>query len=122
MHASNDNPTLGLTRRRFLTRCSMALACRAALPFRHAAAQPAEAEFIEVNTAYRRIRGMKSDGLATFKGIPYGGSVSAVHRFKAAPPLRPLTGVRDALQMGPQCKVIEDLYRLERLVWERIGS
>ncbi len=44
---------------------------------------------------------MKTDGLSTFKGIPYGGSVSGGNRFKAAPPLQPWTGVRDALKSGP---------------------
>ena len=38
--------------------------------------------------------------LQTFKGIPYGGPVSGAHRFKAAPPLQPWTGVRDALKGG----------------------
>jgi para-nitrobenzyl esterase len=59
-------------------------------------------EFVEVKTNYGRIRGARSEGLATFKGIPYAGSVSGANRFKAAPPLQPWTGVRDALQLGPQ--------------------
>jgi len=36
----------------------------------------------------------------TFKGIPYAGSVSGANRFKTAPPLKPWTGVRDALALG----------------------
>jgi len=44
-----------------------------------------------------------SNGPATFKGIPYAGSVSGANRFKAAPPLQPWTGVRDALLLGAPC-------------------
>jgi para-nitrobenzyl esterase len=50
---------------------------------------------------YGRVRGAQGNGVVTFKGIPYGGSVSGPNRFKAAPPLQPWTGVRDALEFGP---------------------
>ena len=53
-----------------------------------------------MKTAYGRLRGLQNAGLATFKGIPYAGSVSGANRFKAAPPLKPWTGVRDALALG----------------------
>ena len=89
-----------LTRREFVARGSMALACASALPSGLAFAESETLESVEVNTSYGRIRGMRSDGLATFKGIPYAGSVSGTNRFKAAPPLQPWTGVRDALQLG----------------------
>ena len=56
--------------------------------------------FIEVETRYGLVRGAQADGLATFKGIPYAGSVSSRNRFKAAPALQPWTGVREALQPG----------------------
>jgi para-nitrobenzyl esterase len=88
-----------LTRRGFLAQSSMALAA-AALPYRRALADTGKQEFVEANTAYGRIRGVKAGDLTTFKGIPYGGSISGAGRFKAAPPLTPWTGVRDALQLG----------------------
>jgi len=88
-----------LTRREFVARGSVALACAAALP-NGLCAESEKSEFIEVNTAHGRIRGTRSNGLATFKGIPYAGSVSGANRFKAAPPLQPWTGVREALQLG----------------------
>jgi para-nitrobenzyl esterase len=56
--------------------------------------------FVEVETSHGRVRGARADGLVTFKGIPYAGSVSGRNRFKAAPPLQSWTGVRDALQPG----------------------
>ncbi|MBI4910643.1 MAG: carboxylesterase/lipase family protein [Acidobacteria bacterium] len=69
------------------------------------AALSAKTEFVEVKTAYGRIRGAMGDGVATFKGVPYAGSVSGANRFKPAPPLQPWTGVRDALQFGaPSCQ------------------
>ena len=50
------------------------------------------------------LRGARTGNLTTFKGIPYGGSVSGANRFKAAPPLKPWDGVRDALAFGaPRC-------------------
>jgi len=78
----------------------MAAAFTAGIPYGQLFAEPGKSEFVEVNTAYGRIRGMKSDGLATFKGIPYAGSVSGANRFKAAPPFQPWTGVREALELG----------------------
>src|SRR4051812_329107 len=73
----------------------MALACAPAI-----AQSQDEPRYIEVETTGGRIRGAASNGLMTFKGIPYAGSVSGPDRFKAAPPLKPWTGVRDALQPG----------------------
>ena len=89
-----------LNRREFVARTSAALACATVLPSGHAFADSSNTDFVEVNTACGRVRGMKTAGLVTFKGIPYAGSVSGAGRFKAAPPLQPWTGVRDALQLG----------------------
>jgi para-nitrobenzyl esterase len=89
-----------LSRREFVARASVTLAGAAALPKGYAFADTSKSEFIEVDTTYGRIRGTKGDGVATFKGIPYAGSVSGANRFKAAPPLQLWTGVRDALQLG----------------------
>jgi para-nitrobenzyl esterase len=97
---SFNRSSLGQSRRSFLAQGSMALACATALPYRSAIAQSGKPEFVEVNTANGRIRGLNGDGLSTFKGIPYAGSVSGPSRFKAAPPLQSWTGVREALQLG----------------------
>jgi para-nitrobenzyl esterase len=95
-----DRTSLRLTRREFVTRGSIAAAFTAGIPYGQLFADSGKSGFVEVNTAYGRIRGMKSDGLATFKGIPYAGSVSGANRFKAAPPLQPWIGVREAFQLG----------------------
>ena len=78
----------------------MAVACATALPFGVAFADSEKQKFVEVKTLNGRLRGAKSDGLVTFKGIPYAGPVFGAGRFKAAPPLQPWTGVRDALELG----------------------
>ena len=100
MNSSFDRSRLKLTRREILAQGTMALACTTVTQGR-AFAQSGEQEYVEVKTAYGRVRGVKSDGLATFKGVPYAGSVSGANRFRAAPPLKPWIGVRDALQLGP---------------------
>src|SRR5215471_15022211 len=75
----------------------------AALPItlgRTVFAQSAAPGYVEVKTSHGRLRGAKTGNLTTFKGIPYAGSVSGANRFKAAPPLKPWDGVRDALAFG----------------------
>lgn len=92
---------LNMTRRDFVTRSSTALSLALAFPHNFAFAEDEEQDAVEVETRYGRIRGLKSGGLVTFKGIPYGGSVSGQNRFKAALPLEPWTGVRNAFISGP---------------------
>jgi para-nitrobenzyl esterase len=99
MNPSLHRSSRTLTRRRLLAQGSVGLAGRILLPSR-AGAQSEPSELVEVHTAYGRLRGWSSNGLATFKGIPYAGSVAGPNRFKAAPRLPPWTGVRDALQFG----------------------
>jgi para-nitrobenzyl esterase len=92
-----------LDRRNFLVRGSMtmaAIAGAASLKPGLGFAQPGATEYVEVVTGHGRLRGSRQSGLVTFKGIPYGGPVSGANRFKAAPPLQPWTGVKDALQLG----------------------
>ncbi len=98
MSSSCDCRWASLTRRELLARGSVALAGFAA--FRGALAQTNETGFVEARTTRGRVRGARGDGLTTFRGIPYAGSVSGANRFKEAPPLQAWTGVRDALQLA----------------------
>lgn len=107
MNDTKKFPLAAVTRRNFLATGSAVLAGisvgrnawgQTAAP---AASAPSTPSYVEVETSYGRLRGAQGDGLVRFKGIPYGGSVSGANRFKAAPPLQPWTGVRDALQFGP---------------------
>lgn len=68
---------------------------------RLAVAQHEPVDFVEARTAAGRIRGFRRGGVCLFRGIPYAGSVSGPNRFKAAPPLQPWSGVRDAIEFGP---------------------
>jgi para-nitrobenzyl esterase len=99
MSSSRDRRWMGVTRRELLIRSSFAAAALASCPGR-SLAQGSSEGFVEVKTTHGRIRGARTDGLATFKGVPYAGSVAAANRFKAAPPPTAWTGVRDALSLG----------------------
>ena len=78
-----------LTRRTFLALAPAVLA---------KAAEPAS---ITADTAFGKVRGIDSDGIKIFKGIPYGASTAGKNRFM--PPINPTSwsGVHDALQYGP---------------------
>lgn len=56
--------------------------------------------FVEVETARGKVRGGTARGALSFKGIPYGGSLSAANRFKAPTPVAPWRGVFDATHLG----------------------
>ena len=56
---------------------------------------------VEAETAYGRVRGSREAGVSIFKGIPYAGQVSGEYRFRRPAELRPWSGVRDALELGP---------------------
>lgn len=88
-----------VNRRELLIQGPMAVAGAAAFPGL-AVAQDGGTGFVEVTTSGGRVRGARSGGLATFKGIPYAGPVTGANRFKAAPPLEAWTRVRDALQLA----------------------
>ena len=89
-----------VSRRKFLSQAPMALICATAISHCPVFAASGAREYIEVETTYGRLRESKMDGLETFKGIPYGGSVAGPNRFKAASPLQPWKGIRDALKAG----------------------
>ena len=71
-----------------------------------AAARPATAAETPVATVTSgQVRGEIADGIAVFKGIPYGASAAGVNRFRPPQPVQPWNGVRDALtfpSMAPQ--------------------
>jgi para-nitrobenzyl esterase len=60
----------------------------------------AQTNFVTAETTFGKIRGVDSDGIKIFKGVPYGASTAGKNRFM--PPVDPAkwTGVRDALQFG----------------------
>jgi para-nitrobenzyl esterase len=94
-----------MNRRRFLANSSLALAAMAGASLTGASSdawdQAENGETVEVKTACGRLRGKRNADVITFKGVPYAGSVSGKNRFKAPPPLKSWTGVRDAFTPGP---------------------
>jgi para-nitrobenzyl esterase len=62
------------------------------------------------------VRGAVHDGIAVFKGIPYGGPVGGTRRFQPAGPPDAWTGVRDALHYGNTAPQVEI-----RVPPERVG-
>ena len=94
-----------ISRRRFLSSASMATASlaglsRSRLPAFGVMHRRGE-EFVVVETAHGRIRGLRDRDVSVFRGIPYAGRVSGDHRFRRPAPLESWTGIRDSLRLGP---------------------
>ena len=93
-----------LNRRHFVARLSMAAAGVAAFgrigyssPLTNLANT---GDFVDVEITHGKIRGVRTDGVNIFKGIPYAGSVSGDRRFRRPAKLEPWAGVREALLLG----------------------
>jgi para-nitrobenzyl esterase len=94
-----------INRRQFVTRMSMSAA--AAITFTkigYAApvyfANQRVDEFVDIEITHGKIRGIRTEGVNIFKGIPYAGRISGDRRFRRPAPLEPWTGVRETLQLG----------------------
>ena len=90
-----------INRRQFVTRMSLATAATVVLPksiysFGH---QNAE-EYVTVEITHGKIRGIRTNGVNVFKGIPYAGRISGDRRFRRPAPLKPWKGTRDAIRLG----------------------
>jgi len=57
---------------------------------------------IVVKTQYGEVRGSITDGVNTFKGIPYAAPPFGANRLRPPQPVAPWSGMRDALSYGPK--------------------
>ena len=55
-----------------------------------------------VDTASGKLRGLWRSGIFVFKGIPYGESTAGKNRFMPPVPVKPWTGIRNALLLWPR--------------------
>ncbi|HYI93606.1 MAG TPA: carboxylesterase family protein [Bryobacteraceae bacterium] len=56
-----------------------------------------------VETVSGKVRGFVSDGVAIFRGIPYGASTTGANRFMPPAAPKPWSGVRNCLTYGHSC-------------------
>ena len=90
-----------INRRQFVTRMSMASAAAVVLPgLVYSSCYRDTGEYVTVEISHGKIRGMRSEGVNIFRGIPYAGRVSGDRRFRRPAPLEAWTGVRDTLRLG----------------------
>lgn len=88
-----------IDRRDFLAQIAITTAAFT-LPRTSTSAASKADEFVLTDTTHGKLRGSRKDGVNLFKGVPYGGRISGERRFRRPAPLKPWTGVRDALEFG----------------------
>ncbi|HSV82023.1 MAG TPA: carboxylesterase family protein, partial [Ramlibacter sp.] len=86
-------------RRRFLATATGAVAAPMLLAAGTAGAATAPAP-VMVDIDSGKLRGLRTDGAVSFKGVPYAAGTGGAHRFLAPRPVPPWTGVRDAFEVG----------------------
>ena len=83
---------------------ALALAGWIALPGIGGAATPAsKAPSVRIQTASGMVEGVRDDGLAMFKGLPYAAPPIGDLRWRAPQPAKPWQGVRKADAFGKAC-------------------
>lgn len=63
--------------------------------------EKAEPVTVEVETG--KLRGFRSNGAMSFKGVPYAAATGGANRFMAPRPAPGWAGVRDAMAFGDRC-------------------
>lgn len=96
------------TRRRVLGTAVAAAALGVVSPLASAHMKPQPSpDDIVIDTPSGKLRG-KELSASWFLGVPYAGSIAA-RRFRAAAPMAPWAGIRDAIYSGPQCPQDSDI-------------
>jgi para-nitrobenzyl esterase len=90
-----------ISRRQFVTRVSLTAAAAAAMPRLVYSSLNSDAEeYVTVEIAHGKLRGVRTEGVNIFRGIPYTGRISGDRRFRRPAPLENWAGIRDALRLG----------------------
>jgi len=90
-----------INRRKFINRMSLAAAGTMILSKHlYASGNLKPEDYVTVEIQHGKVRGIRTEGVNIFKGIPYAGRISGDRRFRRPAALEPWTGVRDALQLG----------------------
>ncbi len=95
--------------RRMFFKGAATLGAGALLPSPVIAAEKARDEVVAsdaktvVETASGKLRGVWRSGIFVFKGVPYGESTGGANRFMPPVPVKPWTGIRNALRYGRGC-------------------
>lgn len=90
-----------INRRQFVTRMSLASAAAVTLPKSvYSTWYQNSEEYVTVEIRHGKMRGIRTEGVNIFRGIPYAGRISGDRRFRRPAPLEAWAGVRDALRLG----------------------
>ena len=95
--------TTRITRKKLWLASALALVPAALLINSATAAQPENAQPTVVRTDSGVLRGVVSGDARIFNGIPYAAPPVAGLRWRAPQPVKPWTGVRDALKLSSAC-------------------
>ena len=75
-----------------------------------------------IETRRGKIRGCVSDGVATFKGVPYAAPPFGANRLRPPHPAKPWDGVRDARAFGPKSPQVAYPPGIAEAIPELVGS
>lgn len=102
----NSRKMKNYNRRKFLNRVSLTLSGTVAFSrigysaISNIALPVSAEEYVDIEINHGKIRGIRVEGINTFKGIPYAGKVSGERRFRRPAEIVPWTGTLEALQLG----------------------
>jgi len=75
-----------------------------------------------VETRFGKLRGRSSDGVASFKGVPFAAAPFGANHLREPQPVQPWAGVRDALEFGPKSPQVAYPPGIAESLAEVVGS